>query len=133
MNRSELNTVFWPAISLWINTANNSIYATQPADYCTIGYDNNNDTIITDWIDENITEPTINDLLTYTVEQVNNYWDKILTIPQLINDNSNIYTFSGSISKNDIPTQLLNNGAICVDNSNVYILISGTWQQLAYV
>lgn len=131
MNRSELNTVFFPAISLWINTAENNTYALQPEEYCVMGYDGNNDLVITDWIYTSVTEPTINDLLAYTLTQVNNYWDRVSIIPQIINNNSNIYALSNSLTKNDIPTSLLNNGSIILDGTDVFILINGSWNQVS--
>lgn len=122
MIRSELNT-------LWIQTilyycfiiGNNAIFDINGSTVGTWEYDNNNDLIISTWIPETITQPTINNLLSYDVEDVTVFYTNYYVNPTYINDSQPFYKMSYS-EISAIPSGFVNIGYCVFDTTNNTIL-----------
>ena len=115
MDQNTLNTVFFPAISYYINQQNSSDYYTEPSSVCTISYDDNDNPYISAWFLTSISQPSLSTLESYTFNAVNTYWNKIDVYPQTLKSTNSWLTLTPS-QASGIPTSLIPHGCIMVQN-----------------
>lgn len=110
MNQAELN-LYWVQTILYycFQINNGSTYFDTWASSCgSWGYDENDNLYITGWnLDNeqyNITQPTINTLLSYDVQNVIDFHNQYyLYVNDIYNANQNMYYFAPSTQLNSIP------------------------------
>jgi len=109
MNRNELNTNWIQAILYYCHQINSSQYFDTWGSECgTWSTDGNGDTIIDVWLlgdaPYNIEEPTITTLLTYTVNDVNDFHTNYyINVTNVFDANFGAYFFASSSSLNSMP------------------------------
>jgi len=132
MDRATLDTVFFQAISLWINVHSPAVYALSPDGICTIGYDLDGHAVIDSWLTSDAPQPLISDLEAYSLVTVNDYWNNVAVLPQSIGQYSNFIIFPNNAARDAVPVSLLRDGNLCVVGSSLQVLVSGVWHAITY-
>lgn len=115
MNQTELNANWVQTILYYCYQTNNNAFFDTWATLCgSWSYDNEQNLFIDQWYLNNeiynITQPTINNLLSYTVEDVSNFHNNYYVYPDSINNhNIGAYFFANSAELNAIPYTRLTN------------------------
>lgn len=138
MIRSELNFNLIQAILYYCYNQNAGAYFfnTWGADVCSLYYDNNGDLDISDWFINvapyNIAQPSINTLLTYTVNDVqtfhNNYY---VNVDSLNQKNMDAYYLATTSELNALPPARIHSGYRAFDTTlNRVVFWNGSiWQE----
>ena len=106
MLRSELNSVFIQTLLYYVNQQiSGRRYQMWGQDLGSWGYNDDGDLIIINWLPLDITQPDINTLLTYDINDVNIFYKYNYQLPNDINS-SQVYLKISSVDLALIPTSL---------------------------
>jgi hypothetical protein len=130
MNRTDLNDNFIPTIlyHCFVITGlfNYNITAIDVGEW---GYDEYSNLYIVSWFLLNPTQPSIEDLLTYTVSNVTNFYNSYYSLPDDIK-NSQPFNRLTQTQIDSIPTAKLVSGYLIYNTTSSYVQI---WSGSAWV
>lgn len=128
MNRTELDSVFFQSISYHC-FQQDAVYRFDPAEVVSVDYDTDGHTFISEWLLSTISEPSIETLMEYTLESVNDYWNYSYDVPKKIEDTCNwVKLTSSEVSK--IPSQFIPAGALIVQNGYLMVWKNESWVEI---
>lgn len=115
MIRSELNNNWIQTILYYCYQINSSLHNINGLDVGSWGYDENNDLIIVSWF-LSFQEPSINDLLSFDLVNVSNFYSLYYFYPNSINSQQPFFNISTSLLES-IPTSLCTKGFCIYDTT----------------
>jgi hypothetical protein len=124
MNRTELDARFVTTLSYYVFGVTTDIIS-DPTAFGTYNYDEEGHMYLTSWALE-CAEPSINQLLAFTVQEVDSYNEKNILLPALVNQSSPVRIASSG----DINPALLQSGVLVVVQGSLHVWENGVWRAL---